>query len=91
MGKGMKLTRTYIMKHRTDKGAWTKPQIEALGIDWPPRKGWINRVINREIDADAQKVFESKIGIRVKRKNERLRATESLDLEALNNLPESMK
>ena len=64
----MIITRKYIMKFRTDRGAWTKPQIEALGIDWPPRKGWIDRVVGKEIRPDNQIQFEARIGITKYRK-----------------------
>lgn len=30
--------------------AFNKPQLELLGIDWPPKKGWIETLINTEID-----------------------------------------
>ena len=29
----MQLTREYIMKHRTARGAWTRAQIEAIGLE----------------------------------------------------------
>lgn len=37
------------MKHRTPRGAWNKPQLELLGIEWPPRQGWIDRAEGMEI------------------------------------------
>jgi len=64
----MIVTRKYIMKFRTDKGAWTKPQIEALGIDWPPRKGWIDRVVGKELSERSQCEFQLRIGIKAFRK-----------------------
>ena len=56
------------MDNRTDRGAWTKPQIEALGIDWPPRKGWIDRVVGEELSERSKCEFESRIGIKAARK-----------------------
>ena len=66
------------MKFRTDRGAWTKPQIEALGIDWPPRKGWIDRIVGKELSADNQVKFESRVGIKKIRKAERFSKTAQL-------------
>jgi len=65
------ITKSYIMKHRTDKGAWTQPQLEALGIDWPPRKGWIDRACGKELSNANQIQFESRIGIKQVRKNKK--------------------
>jgi len=76
----MILTRRYIMAHRTDKGAWTRPQIEALGLIWPPRKGWIDSVVGREISSENQIRFESRQGIKAYRKQQQL-WNQSLDFE----------
>lgn len=67
----MKITRKYIMQHRTEKGAWTRPQIEALGIDWPPTKGWIDRVIGKELSDDKRKAFEAKVPVKEQRREMR--------------------
>ena len=77
----MILTKKYIMANRTDRGAWTRPQIEALGIEWPPRKGWIDRVIGNEISSENRLIFESKVGIKEARRIIKRQAIESLDLE----------
>jgi hypothetical protein len=49
----MKVTREFIMAHRTERGAWTYAQIETSGLKWPPLKGWIDSVIGQEL-TDAQ-------------------------------------
>ena len=54
----MILTKEYIMKYRTKKGAWTKKQLEALGIKWPPSKGWIKKLEGKEISVENAKIFE---------------------------------
>jgi hypothetical protein len=48
----MKVTREFIMDNRTLRGAWTRLQIQALGIVWPPRQGWIEDVIGRDLTED---------------------------------------
>ena len=54
----MIITKQYINSHRTPRGAFTKAQVEALGIKWPPRAGWINRVIGEVISTEQAKKFE---------------------------------
>ena len=56
----MQVTRSYIMANRTNRGAWTRSQIEALGVEWPPRQGWIDRIVGTEISAEAARRFEAK-------------------------------
>lgn len=52
----MKLTRDFIMQHRTPRGAWNKPQLELIGVTWPPAKGWVDRCDGMEIpDAIAER------------------------------------
>lgn len=45
----MKLTRELLMRHRTAKGAWTKAQMFALGLSWPPPPGWMERVVGKAL------------------------------------------
>lgn len=55
----MLLTKDYILKHRTKAGSWTKSQIEALGLKWPPKSGWIKKLEGRFIGKYQMGVFES--------------------------------
>lgn len=64
----MKISREFIMEHRTDRGAWTKAQLSAIGVKWPPEKGWINRVVGRGISEDQRVAFINGAKIRVKAK-----------------------
>ena len=41
------------MAHRTARGAWTRAQLQALGLQWPPLQGWIDSVVGQEL-TDAQ-------------------------------------
>ena len=54
----MIVTREWIFAHRTERGAWTREQIEALGIKWPPRIGWIDRLDGTQITDAAAWDFE---------------------------------
>ena len=40
----MIITRQWIMDNRTKAGAWTKVQLNALGVSWPASKGWMQMV-----------------------------------------------
>ena len=53
----MIITRQFINDNKTRKGAWTKKQFEALGITYPPRKGWINEMIGKEITPEQAGLF----------------------------------
>ena len=58
----MKVTREFIMAHRTERGSWTYAQIEALGLECPPRKGWMRTVIGRELtDAQVRQFMDNKV------------------------------
>lgn len=57
----MILTKKYIMNHRTQRGSWTRSQLKAIGVNWPPARGWQKRAIGREISQEAAKLFETKI------------------------------
>ena len=56
----MKVTRQFIMDNRTPRGSWTQAQIEALGIAWPPRAGWIDGVIGHELTEAQVRQFQNK-------------------------------
>ena len=40
------------------RGGWTKAQLEAVGVSWPPPKGWLDAVIGLEIEDSAKADFE---------------------------------
>ena len=54
----MIITKQWIHAHKTAGGAWNRKQIEALGLDWPARKGWINDLVGTDINSHQQRVFE---------------------------------
>lgn len=43
------LTEEMIQAARTPKGGYTKKQLAAIGVDWPPQKGWAKAVVGKEI------------------------------------------
>ena len=54
----MIITKDYINRHKTPKGAWNKKQINALGLEWPPTNGWINRLVGDELSTVSARIFE---------------------------------
>lgn len=46
------ITRELIDQGRTDRGGWTATQINLLGLTWPPAKGWMDRVVGKEISEE---------------------------------------
>lgn len=54
----MKITMTWIQNNKTKNGGWTKIQLSAIGVSWPPPNGWIRTVIGKTIDEEAQAAFE---------------------------------
>ena len=49
------------MDNRTPNGAWTRSQLEAIGVPWPPARGWIKTVLGKTIDQSDAHRFEQKI------------------------------
>ncbi len=40
-GKLALITADLIFAIRSKAGAWNQYQIEALGVEWPPKRGWL--------------------------------------------------
>jgi len=53
------ITKAYLQKHSTKSGAWTKAQINALGLEWPVTKGWQKRLEGTEITREQANDFEN--------------------------------
>lgn len=53
----MKVTQEFLDKHKTKRGAYTKAQLELIGVSWPPKKGWKEKVIGRELTKQQEKEF----------------------------------
>jgi hypothetical protein len=56
--KTMIVTREWVMRHRTPNGGWTRAQLDAIGVKWPPKRGWVVTVIGRDLPDDAVQAFE---------------------------------
>lgn len=53
------ITRSYLNKHKTSKGGYTKAQARALGVEWPLEKGWQSKVIGNQLTEEQKTIFES--------------------------------
>lgn len=54
----MVITPEWIHKHKTKRGGWTRKQLAAIGVMWPPRQGWISRVSGAKISDQQRMEFE---------------------------------
>ena len=54
----MIVTKEYLNKNKTSKGGWNKKQLNALGIVWPPTKGWKKRAIGSVLTDEKARAFE---------------------------------
>jgi hypothetical protein len=57
--EGFVVTRACIYAHRTRTGLFKSQQLAALGVEWPPRRGWLARVEGSVITQTDRLVFES--------------------------------
>tara|TARA_Y100000590_G_scaffold46284_1_gene49099 strand:+ start:1867 stop:2217 length:351 start_codon:yes stop_codon:yes gene_type:complete len=64
----MIITKDYINKNRTEAGAWTRDQLKAIGVSWPPERGWQKLVEGKEITEEERKRFENPVYAKKKRK-----------------------
>jgi hypothetical protein len=58
-----KITRDWIHRWKSGSGGWNKPQLDVLGIRWPPRAGWIAKLEGTEILDSQREEFEHLRGL----------------------------
>lgn len=59
------VTKEFIESGETGAGGYKKAQLAILGVSWPPRQGWKNRAVGREItDEDAAAYLRLKGAVR---------------------------
>jgi hypothetical protein len=59
--QGFVVTREWIKANSSSRGGagHTAVQLEAIGVEWPPRQGWQARAHGRRISQDERRRFES--------------------------------
>ena len=55
----MLITKQYLDEHKTSKGGYTRAQLHAIEVDWPPVKGWKKEVIGQQLTAEQAEAFEA--------------------------------
>ena len=56
----MQITEEFLRKYSTTRSGqfgWNARQLSILGIQWPPRSGWIKRCIGKELTDEAAALF----------------------------------
>ena len=51
------VTEEWIASNKTSKGGWNKKQINALGLVWPPRSGWMKLLDGTMISEEKKEAF----------------------------------
>jgi hypothetical protein len=62
------VTKDWLLSNKTANDSWNAKQLACLCIDWPPRKGWINRAVGTKILVSQKERFERLAGEPVKEK-----------------------
>jgi len=55
---GHVVTAEWLHAHGTRGAGWTAEQLRAIGVTWPPRRGWIRQQEGREITDAQREAFE---------------------------------
>lgn len=78
----IEIDENYLNKHKTKKGAWTRNQLKAIGVEWPLVSGWKERVIGTTISPEQQMIFEAKLSAEHEKrsKNKRMKLKEAIKL-----------
>lgn len=48
MEKCSKITLEIIDKGKSNEGGWNRAQLQVVGVEWPPTKGWKDRLNGTE-------------------------------------------
>ena len=48
-GRTMLITREWLEAHKTKDGGWTRQFLTSIGVSWPPKSGWAQEVIGRQL------------------------------------------
>jgi len=59
MEEHITLTHEMIEQGSSSQGGWNMNQLEALGVTWPPRKGWKARLDGTRIEKASYERFLS--------------------------------
>jgi hypothetical protein len=57
--KSIVVTKEFLLKHRTINNAWISKQLSLLDVSWPPKKGWIKKVIGKKLSKEDSLLFSN--------------------------------
>jgi ribonuclease HI len=57
MSEKIKLTEKFLREGQSDRGSWSKAQLELLGVGYPLRSGWKEALMGKEIDRGTAEEF----------------------------------
>ena len=52
------VTEQWLKRNSTANGGYTKGQLQLVGVDWPPSKGWQRALIDAKIPVEDARRFE---------------------------------
>lgn len=67
----MTITNRLLHLGESGRGGWNRKQIEILGLEWPPRKGWQQTVLGKPITQEDAKRFVELNGATIRPAKER--------------------
>jgi len=53
----MILTKELMECGRSSAGGYNRKQLAAIGVEWPPQKGWLKDLIGKEIESSSYQAF----------------------------------
>lgn len=54
-----RVNKKWIHENKTKRGGFTKAQLAAIGVSWPPKAGWVERSSGKLITDEQKDIFES--------------------------------
>jgi hypothetical protein len=66
------ITHQWLMNHKSRRNGWTADQLLSVGIQWPPPRGWMHRVIGKSITDQQKARFEMAMRAKAARTSETL-------------------
>lgn len=83
----MKLTHKMIHEASTNDCGWNWIQLRILGVGWPPRNGWLSKLIGVEVDERTWDLFKKLRGIKSKQARAEICAGYGVNVGDLAQLP----
>ena len=66
------LTRERLLSSSTNKGGFNWHQLQILGVEWPPKQGWLSDLLGTEVSNQRWELFFKLKGVKNKRDRMRI-------------------